>query len=56
VFPILTDVYGAQNETRWLVNWRLFFLVCEEVWNLGRGGEYLVSHYLFRKPRREGGS
>ncbi|MEJ2207592.1 MAG: class I SAM-dependent methyltransferase, partial [Anaerolineae bacterium] len=46
---IVAETYGVENETRWLVNWRLFFLVCSEVWALGRGQEYLVSHYLFEK-------
>ncbi|MFN2168329.1 MAG: SAM-dependent methyltransferase, partial [Anaerolineae bacterium] len=46
---IMAETYGAENETRWLVNWRLFFLVCAEVWGLARGQEYLVSHYLFGK-------
>jgi cyclopropane-fatty-acyl-phospholipid synthase len=45
---IMAGVYGQENETRWLANWRLFFLVCNQVWNLGRGREFLVSHYLFR--------
>jgi cyclopropane-fatty-acyl-phospholipid synthase len=47
---ILSSTYGAQNENRWWMNWRLFFLVCSEVWALGHGGEYLVSHYLFEAP------
>mgnify|MGYP001812543414 CR=1 FL=1 len=51
---ILADTYGAENETLWLANWRLFFLLCGEVWNLGGGREYLVSHYLFEK--RKGGT
>jgi cyclopropane-fatty-acyl-phospholipid synthase len=50
---ILAETYGAENETLWLVNWRLFFLICSEVWDLGGGREYLVSHYLFEK--RKGG-
>jgi cyclopropane-fatty-acyl-phospholipid synthase len=44
---IMAETYGAENETLWLANWRLFFLICSEVWNLGGGREYLVSHYLF---------
>lgn len=44
---IMAQTYGSQNETRWLVNWRLFFLACSEVWGLKHGREYLVSHYLF---------
>jgi cyclopropane-fatty-acyl-phospholipid synthase len=50
---IMAETYGAENETLWLANWRLFFLICSEVWNLGGGREYLVSHYLFEK--RKGG-
>ena len=50
---ILAGTYGAENETLWLANWRLFFLICSEVWHLGGGREYLVSHYLFDK--RKGG-
>jgi cyclopropane-fatty-acyl-phospholipid synthase len=46
---IISETYGAHQETRWLVYWRLFFLVCAEVWNLENGKEYLVSHYLFGK-------
>jgi cyclopropane-fatty-acyl-phospholipid synthase len=51
VRKIMSSVYGSHNETRWLVNWRLFFIVCSEVWNLGQGSEYLISHYLFEKGR-----
>ena len=49
---IMAQVYGKANETRWLVNWRLFFLICGEVWGLHSGREFLVSHYLFEKQRR----
>ncbi|HUW10875.1 MAG TPA: cyclopropane-fatty-acyl-phospholipid synthase family protein [Anaerolineae bacterium] len=46
---ILAATYGANNETLWLANWRLFFLACSETWALAGGREYLVSHYLFDK-------
>jgi cyclopropane-fatty-acyl-phospholipid synthase len=48
---IMAETYGPEKGNRWLVYWRLFFLICAEVWNLGQGREYLVSHYLFEKPR-----
>jgi cyclopropane-fatty-acyl-phospholipid synthase len=48
---IMAATYGAENEILWLANWRLFFLICSEVWNLGGGREYIVSHYLFEKRR-----
>ncbi len=49
VRKVLARTYGADKETLWLVNWRLFFMACEETWKLRRGTEYLVSHYLFDK-------
>ncbi len=47
VRQVLARTYGPGEETRWLVNWRLFFLACEETWRSGGGREYMVSHYLF---------
>jgi cyclopropane-fatty-acyl-phospholipid synthase len=49
VCRLLADMYGADDGTRQLVNWRLFFMACEETWKLRQGREYLVSHYLFDK-------
>jgi cyclopropane-fatty-acyl-phospholipid synthase len=49
VRQVLAGVYGADKATLWFVNWRLFFMACEETWKLRRGSEYLVSHYLFGK-------
>ena len=48
---IMADVYGPRDETRWLVYWRLFFLICAETWGLANGREFIVSHYLFEKQR-----
>ena len=44
---VLAHTYGPENERRWLVNWRLFFLACAGIWGFCGGREYLVSHYLF---------
>jgi cyclopropane-fatty-acyl-phospholipid synthase len=49
---IMAETYGVENEALWLANWRLFFLVCSEVWDLDGGKEYLVSHYLFDRQVR----
>jgi len=49
VRELLAETYGPDQETRWLVNWRLFFMACEETWALRQGREYMVSHYLFEK-------
>ena len=47
---ILRETYGAADETRWWVYWKVFFLACEELWAFRGGNEWHVSHYLFR-PR-----
>lgn len=45
----LREIYGQNQETSWLVNWRLFLMACEETWGLRQGQEYMVSHYLFAR-------
>jgi cyclopropane-fatty-acyl-phospholipid synthase len=50
---IMAETYGSKDGNRWLIYWRLFFLICAEVWNLRQGREYLVSHYLFEKLKGE---
>ena len=47
--PILKSTYGDKWQ-RWLLNWRLFYLVCAETFGIRDGGEWGVSHYLFTKP------
>jgi cyclopropane-fatty-acyl-phospholipid synthase len=49
ILPVLSRTYGDKNLTKWWVNWKLFFLGCAETWNLDRGREYIVSHYLFSR-------
>lgn len=50
ILPLIRDVYGAENTTRWWVYWRVFFLACAEMWGYARGQEWIVSHYRFSKP------
>jgi cyclopropane-fatty-acyl-phospholipid synthase len=49
---LFAETYGPDEATRWLVNWRLFFMACEETWALRHGQEYIVSHYLFERRVR----
>jgi cyclopropane-fatty-acyl-phospholipid synthase len=51
VRDIMARTYGIDQETRWLINWRLFFIACAETWGMRQGLEYIVSHYLFESPQ-----
>jgi cyclopropane-fatty-acyl-phospholipid synthase len=49
--PLYAQTYGAENETRWWVYWRVFYMACAELWGFRNGEEWLVSHYLFRNKK-----
>jgi cyclopropane-fatty-acyl-phospholipid synthase len=50
IMPILRETYGKEKAQRWWVYWRVFFMSCAELWGYRGGSEWIVSHYLFRKP------
>lgn len=50
VMPVLAATYGEGDARRWWVYWRVFFMSCAELFGYRSGQEWLVSHYLFRRP------
>jgi cyclopropane-fatty-acyl-phospholipid synthase len=44
--PLLSQVYGEADVTRWWSRWRVFFMACAEMFGYRRGTEWGVSHYL----------
>jgi cyclopropane-fatty-acyl-phospholipid synthase len=50
VMPVLAATYGEAEMRRWWVYWRVFFMSCAELFGYRSGQEWIVSHYLFRRP------
>ncbi len=49
VLDLFTRAYGPGAAGARLQRWRVFFMACAELWGWP-GGEWLVSHYRFRRP------
>jgi cyclopropane-fatty-acyl-phospholipid synthase len=47
--PLLEKTYGVDQAAKWRAYWRVFYLSCAELWGYRGGGEWMVSHYRFRK-------
>lgn len=51
VLELFEEVYGNRAEAAlWEQRWRMFYLACSELFRYNSGREWMVSHYLFRKP------
>jgi cyclopropane-fatty-acyl-phospholipid synthase len=50
IMPIFRETYGRDAALKWWSYWRVFYMSCAELWGYRRGEEWIVSHYLFRRP------
>ncbi|MEY3000629.1 MAG: hypothetical protein RL648_843 [Verrucomicrobiota bacterium] len=51
VRAIFETVYGdSAKAALWERRWRMFYMACSELFRYKGGREWMVSHYLFRKP------
>ena len=50
--PVIAAAYGERHAAQWLQRWRIFFMVCAEMFGYRDGQEWWVSHYLFERPQR----
>ena len=49
--PIFEETYGSSKAASlWIQRWRIFYMACSELFGYKDGKEWMVSHYLFRKP------
>jgi cyclopropane-fatty-acyl-phospholipid synthase len=55
VLKVTGATYGPKQALKWLVNWRLFYIACAELFAFRGGEEWAVSHYLFEKPAHRAG-
>jgi cyclopropane-fatty-acyl-phospholipid synthase len=51
ILSIFRQTYGPEHALKWWAYWRVFFMSCAELWGYANGSEWLLSHYLFEKPR-----
>jgi len=50
VMELLKQTYPPGTEVMWFNRWRAFFMACAELWGYKNGNEWIVAHYLFKKP------
>jgi cyclopropane-fatty-acyl-phospholipid synthase len=48
VLEIFRQSYGAGQELKWFMRWKVFFLACAELFAYRNGTEWFVQHYLFQ--------
>lgn len=54
VMTVMRQTYGDAGAALWNQRWRIFWMACAETFGFAGGGQWLVGHYLFRKPSGPG--
>jgi (S)-coclaurine N-methyltransferase len=47
--PIMEATYGKDQDVKWTVYWRTFFISVAELFGYNNGEGWMVAHFLFRK-------
>lgn len=42
--------YSDEEAEQWFHRWRIFYMSCAELFGLDNGSQWMVAHYLFKKP------
>ena len=48
---LLSEAYGKKHAMEQFMKWRLFYIAVAELFGYSDGQEWIVSHYLFEKPK-----
>lgn len=45
IIPLLAEFYGPDQASKWWARWKVFFIVCAELFGFDGGNAWFVSHY-----------
>lgn len=52
ILPLMGEIYGKDQQLKWWVYWRVFFMACAELFGHDQGQQWQVSHYLFQNEAK----
>ena len=52
ILPLMGEIYGKDQQLKWWVYWRVFFMACAELFGHDQGQQWQVSHSLFKNEAK----